>query len=251
MSWRCLIVAFAFLVPTTAIAASGGGDGAVEFERAFTNLDDQSSLQRGAKYFVNYCLGCHSAQYMRYTRLHEDLGLTERQVEENLMFSAEKIFQPMTIAMRSADQEVWFGTGIPDLSLVARSRGVDWIYNYLKSFYLDPSRPMGWNNAVFDNASMPNPLWELQGLQVPVYETHINEAGIEEQKLVGIELAKEGRLSEEEFDQVVRDITTFLEYTGEPAKMKRESMGIWVLLFLAIFTFFAWLLKREYWRDVH
>lgn len=226
-------------------------DSAVEFERAYTNLGSQASLQRGAQLFVNYCLGCHSAKYMRYNRLHEDLGLTETQVQMNLMFSADKLFEHMNIAMPGDDQAAWFGNPVPDLSLVARSRGVDWIYNYLKGFYLDPERPMGWNNAVFPNAVMPNPLWELQGVQVPEYETRVNAAGIEEKKLVAIHKAREGRLTEQEFDQVARDIVTFLEYMGEPAKMKRESLGIWVLLFLAIFTSMAWLLKREYWRDVH
>lgn len=253
MSWLRTIILAVFLAAGSSVAhaASGGGEGVGEWERANTNLDDTASLQRGAKLFVNYCLGCHSARHMRYTRLAQDIGLTQEQVEENLMFTAEKIHEPMTIAMRDSDQEAWFGAPVPDLSLTARARGTDWIYNYLKGFYVDPSRPTGWNNTVFPNAVMPNPLWELQGIRVPEYKTVTNEFGAEEQKLVGIHKATEGRLSEEQFDQAVRDLTTFLEYVGEPAKMKRESMGIWVLLFIAIFTFLAYLLKREYWRDVH
>lgn len=251
MSWcKTIILAVCLAVPGVVRAASGGGEQA-EFERANTNLKDTASLQRGAKLFVNYCLGCHSARHMRYTRLAQDIGLTDAQVENNLMFTAEKIHQPMTIAMRDADQVTWFGTAVPDLSLTARSRGTDWIYNYLKGFYVDPSRPTGWNNTVFPNAAMPNPLWELQGIQVPEYETKTNEFGGTEKHLAGVHKATEGRLSEEEFDRVVRDLTTFLEYVGEPAKMKRESMGIWVLLFIGVFTFLAYLLKREYWHDVH
>lgn len=231
--------------------AAGGGEGVGEFQRANTNLDDKAALQRGAKLFANYCLGCHSAEHMRYNRLAEDLGLTEAQVENNLMFTADKIHEPMTIAMSKTDQQAWFETVVPDLSLTARSRGTDWIYNYLKGFYVDPTRPTGWNNTVFENAVMPNPLWRLQGVQVPEYEVTTNEFGAKERKLVGLSQATEGRLSDEEFDRVVRDLTIFLEYMGEPAKMQRESMGIWVLLFIGIFTFFAYLLKREYWRDVH
>lgn len=252
MSWRTTILAISLaLGPGLATAASGGGEHGPEMERANINLGDTAALQRGAKLFVSYCLGCHSARHMRYSRLAEDLDLTEEQVENNLMFTAGKVHQPMTIAMSDADQETWFGTPVPDLSLTARSRGPDWIYNYLKGFYVDPSRPSGWNNTVFPNAAMPNPLWELQGIQVPEYETTENEFGGTDKELVGVHMAREGRLSEEEFDRVVRDITTFLEYVGEPAKMKRESMGIWVLLFISIFTLVAWLLKREYWRDVH
>ncbi len=251
MSWRIIIPVFLLAVAPVPANAAGGGEGVGEFERANTNLDDKASLQRGAKLFANYCLGCHSAEHMRYNRLAEDLELTEVQVENNLMFTADKIYEPMTIAMSRTDQQAWFETAVPDLSLTARSRGTDWIYNYLKGFYVDPTRPTGWNNTVFENAVMPNPLWRLQGVQVPEYEVTTNEFGAKERKLVGLSQATEGRLSEEEFDRVVRDLTTFLEYMGEPAKMKRESMGIWVLLFIGIFTFFAYLLKREYWRDVH
>lgn len=251
MMWRITILAlFLSAFPFSGNAASGAG-GIGEFERAYTNLDDKASLQRGAKLFANYCLGCHSAEHMRYNRLAADLDLTEAQVEDNLMFTAEKIHEPMTIAMTETDQAAWFETAVPDLSLTARSRGPDWIYNYLKGFYVDPTRPTGWNNTVFPNATMPNPLWRLQGVQVPEYEITTNEFGAEQRELVGIHAATEGRLNEEEFDRVVRDLTTFLEYMGEPAKMKRESMGIWVLLFIGVFTFVAYLLKREYWRDVH
>lgn len=251
MSWRITILAILLVTVPLPGKSAVGGEGVGEFERAHTNLDDRASLQRGAKLFANYCLGCHSGEHMRYNRLAEDLELSEAQVENNLMFSAEKIHEPMTIAMSQTDQEAWFETAVPDLSLTARSRGTDWIYNYLKGFYVDPTRPTGWNNTVFPNAVMPNPLWRLQGVQVPEYEVTTNEFGAEERKLVGVRAATEGRLSEEEFDRVVRDLTTFLEYMGEPAKMKRESMGIWVLLFIGVFTFFAFLLKREYWRDVH
>jgi len=245
-----VLMLVAVTVPGLAAAAEGG-EGAVGWERAFTNLGNQASIQRGAKLFMSYCSGCHEAKYMRYVRLSEDIGLTQDQVQQNLMFAGDKIYDPMTNAMRASDQTTWLGKDVPDLSLVARSRGVDWIYSYLESFYVDPSRPLGWNNAIFDKAAMPNPLWELQGIQVPVYETVENEQGMKEKHLVGLKMASPGKLSPEEFDRTVRDITTFLEYVGEPAKIKRQSMGIWVLLFVVIFTLLAWLLKHEYWKDVH
>jgi ubiquinol-cytochrome c reductase cytochrome c1 subunit len=209
-------------------------------------VDDIASLQRGSRLFFNYCSGCHSLQYMRYSRIAEDLKLDEKEVQASLIFTGAKIGDKATNQMPPALAATWFGKAPPDLSLEARAKGSDWIYHYLKSFYLDPSRPVGWNNTVFPNVSMPNPLWELQGLQVGVKGGEGGDAKVEK-----LEIKTPGRVSEAEYDSDVRDITAFLTYVGEPAALKRTSMGVWVLLYLAFFTFLAWLLKHEFWKDVH
>ena len=215
---------------------------------AGTDLGDQASLQRGAQLFMNNCSGCHSLQYLRYSRMASDLGLTEQEVMDNLNFTGGKIGDQIHVAMTEAQGNQFFGKVPPDLSVIARVRGSDWIYTYLKSFYLDESRPVGWNNTLFANASMPNPLWELQGLQQPVFgkksatgETHVE----------GFTISQAGTQDAQQFDQTVRDITAFLEYAGEPAALKRQSVGVWAILFLVFLAFMAWLLKNEYWRDVH
>ena len=215
---------------------------------AGTDLGDQASLQRGAQLFMNNCSGCHSLQYLRYSRMASDLGLTEQEVMDNLNFTGGKIGDQVHVALTEDQAKQFFGKMPPDLSLIARVRGTDWIYTYLKSFYLDETRPLGWNNKLFPNASMPNQLWEMQGLQQPVYGKA--EAGGDRpvEKLV---LATPGSQTPAQFDQSVRDITAFLEYAGEPAALKRQSLGVWVVLFLAFFTFLAWLLKKEFWKDVH
>jgi ubiquinol-cytochrome c reductase cytochrome c1 subunit len=228
---------------TPALAAETAG-----LMHAGTDLGDQASLQRGAKLFVNNCSGCHSLQYMRYSRMAADLGLTEDEVMQNLNFTGGKIGDQMHVALTEDEGKQFFGKMPPDLSLIARVRGSDWIYTYLKSFYLDETRPLGWNNKLFPNASMPNPLWEQQGLQQPVYGEA--EAG-GDRPVEKLELATPGAQTPAQFDQSVRDITAFLEYVGEPAALKRQSLGVWVVLFLAFFTFLAWLLKKEFWKDVH
>lgn len=230
---------------TTGIANASEGAG---LQEANVRLDDTASLQRGARLFFNYCSGCHSLQYMRYSRIAEDLKIDEKDVANSLIFTGAKIGDKVINNMPTAAATGWFGKAPPDLSLEARAKGSDWIYNYLKSFYLDPSRPVGWNNTVFPNASMPNALWELQGLQVAI--KHPGEGG-HEGAVEKLEIRTPGRLDAAHFDQAVRDITAFLQYAGEPAALKRESMGVWVLLYLAFFTFIAWLLKHEYWKDVH
>jgi ubiquinol-cytochrome c reductase cytochrome c1 subunit len=215
---------------------------------AGTDLGDQASLQRGAQLFINNCSGCHSLQYMRYSRMAADLGLSEDEVMQNLVFTGGKIGDQVHVSMTEDQAKQFFGKMPPDLSLIARVRGSDWIYTYLKSFYLDETRPLGWNNKLFPNVSMPNPLWEQQGLQQPVY----GEAeGGGDRPVEKLELAAPGSLSPAQFDQSVRDITAFLEYVGEPAALKRQNLGVWVVLFLAFFTFLAWLLKKEFWKDVH
>ena len=240
---RIAMAVSALLLSATAFANEGG-----DLLNAGTDLDDKASLQRGSQLFLNYCAGCHSLKYMRYSRMAEDLGLSEDQVMNNLNFTGAKFGEQILSPMPADKAQKWFGKAPPDLSVIARVRGSDWIYTYLKSFYIDESRPLGWNNKVFPNASMPNPLWEMQGLQRPVYgkKDASGEAPVEH-----LQLAQPGTQSAEEFDRTARDITAFLEYAGEPAALKRQSTGVWVMLFLSFFTLMAWLLKKEYWRDVH
>jgi ubiquinol-cytochrome c reductase cytochrome c1 subunit len=214
-----------------------------ELEPANNNIDNVASLQRGAKYFVNYCLGCHSAKYVRYNRLAEDLQLTEQQLVENLMFTGERPFDTMANAMLPEDSVRWFGISPPDLSLIARSRGTDYLYTFLRSFYVDPSSPTGVDNIVLPGTAMPHVLWELQGLQHTV-SGEGSEGGAK------LELVKPGELAPEEYDQVVRDIVNFLDYIGEPIQRERHALGIRVIGFLLVFLLIAYLLKKEIWKDV-
>lgn len=237
------VLVLGLAVSPAALAASGAPT-----EQAGTDLGDRGSLQRGAQLYMNYCAGCHSLKYVRYSRMAEDLGLSEDEVMQNLNFTGAKFGETIGVSMPTAPATEWFGKMPPDLSLIARVRGTDWIYTYLKSFYLDESRPVGWNNTLFPNASMPNPLWNLQGLQHPEYGKADAASG--ERPVVGLKITQPGTLDKQGFDQVARDITAFLEYAGEPAALKRQSIGVWVILFLALLTFLAWLLKQEYWRDV-
>lgn len=226
----------ALLVALPAMASEGGN-----LKPAHTNMRDIAGLQHGAKLFMNYCSGCHSLQYLRYSRMAADLHLSEQEVMENLNFTGAKFQEPIVSAMPAADAEDWFGKAPPDLSLEVRAKGADWVYSYLHGFYLDPSRPVGWNNTVFPNASMPNVLVSLQGVQKMV-----GEEGHGELKLVS-----PGSMTPAQFDNAVRDLTGFLQYAAEPAAMKRTSMGIWVILYLGLFTLLAYFLKKEFWKDVH
>ncbi len=243
-----LIVAFLLAAVPVLGLASGGG---AHLDSADIDLSDQASLQRGAKYFVNYCLSCHSAKYQRYNRMARDIGLTEQEVKDNLMFATDKIGDGMTIAMPSDSSAQWFGSPPPDLSVIARARGVDWLYTYLRSFYLDDSRPFGVNNIVFPDVGMPHVLWELQGAQEAVYKTEKDSAGNDTEVFEHFEQVTPGTLSPEEYDEMARDLTAFLSYIGEPIQMERQRLGIWVLLFIAVFFVLAYLLKKEYWKDVH
>jgi ubiquinol-cytochrome c reductase cytochrome c1 subunit len=230
-------------------AASEAGGGAMQMAR--NDVANVASLQRGARNFVNYCSGCHSAKYVRYSRLARDLQLTETQVEQNLMFSGERIHDTIKIAMRPEDANHWFGTTPPDLSLIARSRGPDYIYSFLKSFHLDPSRPTGTNNLILPGTSMPHVLWELQGLQQAVYDGESDaEHNAVHKKFKGFELAKQGSLSPQEYDQFVRDTVNFLDYIAEPMQLERRNLGMRVLAFLIVFFLFAYFLKKEFWKDV-
>lgn len=245
---RKLILAFLIAAaPALGLAAGGGAP----LEKADVDLGNKASLQRGAAIFANYCLSCHSASYMRYNRLSEDLGLTEEQVKENLMFTTDKIGDVMQVAMSPDDAANWFGTTPPDLSVVARSRGADWLYSYLKAFYVDESRPFGVNNAVFKDVAMPHVLWELEGLKKPVRETHTDEEGKEVEAVVGYETVTPGVYTAVEYDRAVNDLVNYLVYMGEPAKLVRYQLGVWVLLFLVLLFVVSYFLKKEYWKDVH
>ena len=242
---RLALTAALMLGSFLASAAEGG----TKLLQAGNDLGDRASLQRGAQLYMNYCSGCHALKYLRYSRMAQDLGLTEEEVMNNLNFTGSAIGDPIPVAMPKENAEKWFGKMPPDLSLIARVRGSDWVYTYLKSFYLDPTRPLGWNNTVFPNASMPNPLWEMQGLQHAVHGKPENPG--EDPPVVGLKIEQPGNIDAGQYDQAVRDITNFLEYAGEPAALKRQKLGVWVILFLALLTFLAYLLKKEYWKDVH
>jgi ubiquinol-cytochrome c reductase cytochrome c1 subunit len=243
-----LIVAFLLAAAPMLGFAAGGG---AHLDDADIDLGDKESLQRGAKYFMNYCLSCHSAKYQRYNRMAKDLGLTEGEVTNNLMFTTDKIGDTMNIAMTAEQGTAWFGNPPPDLSVLIRARGVDWVYTYLRSFYLDEKRPFGVNNTVFPDVGMPHVLWELQGTQKAVYRMEKDSADHEHEVFDRFEPVTPGLLSAEEYDQVARDLTAFMSYIGEPIQMERKRLGVWVLLFIAVFFVLSYLLKKEYWKDVH
>ena len=198
---------------------------------------DYASLQRGARTFVNNCLNCHSANYMRYNRL-KDIGLTEQQIKDNLLFAGEKVGDTMSIAMNPKDAKKWFGVAPPDLSVEVRARGADWVYAYLRGFYRDSTTATGWNNTVYDKVAMPHVLYELQGEQILNHETH------------QLELTKPGKLTPSEYNAFVGDLTNFMAYMAEPAKEQRKHLGWYALLFLGVLLVLAKKLKKEYWKDI-
>jgi ubiquinol-cytochrome c reductase cytochrome c1 subunit len=243
---------------TVGVALAGGAAQAstgIHVEKAPLKLSDQASLQRGAKLFVNYCLGCHSASMMRYNRL-QDIGLTEQQIKDNLLLTDHKIGETMVSAIDPAQAKAWFGVMPPDLTVIARSRagagysGADYLYTLLRSFYRDETRPTGWNNLTFANIGMPHPLWQLQGERKPVFKT-VTVYGQEQQVPTGEwEQVTPGTLTTEAYDQTVGDLVNFLQWMGEPAQQTRQWLGIWVMLFLVICTVIAWKLNKAYWKDV-
>ncbi len=245
---RKAIVAIALLLaPLVGFASEGGPP----LQDAQIDLKDHESLQRGAQYFVDYCMGCHSLQYMRYGRMAVDLGISDADLSEHFLFGGVKPGDLMANAMRPDDGVQWFGTAVPDLTLVTRWRSPDWVYTYLKSFYTDPSRPYGVNNLVFPDVGMPDPFVGLQGIQAPVLaEAHNAEPGAKPH-VIGVELVEPGLLSQEDFDAMVRDLTNFLTYVGEPVKLERQQLGIYVLIFLGVLFVLAFLMKKEFWKDVH
>jgi ubiquinol-cytochrome c reductase cytochrome c1 subunit len=223
-------------------------------DKAPIDPKNAESIQRGAQTFVNYCLSCHGAAVMRYNRL-QDIGLTEDQIKNNLMFPTDKVGDQMRVAMAAKDGKAWFGATPPDLSLIARSRGTDWLYSYLRSFYRDDTRPTGWNNLVFDKVGMPHVLWELQG------EQHLVVTGEGHNEVKTLKLVKPGTLTRgaengtfdnSEYDTRVADLVNYLSFMAEPAQVKREQIGYGVLLFLLFILIpITYLLKKEYWRDIH
>ena len=217
---------------------------AIELQEADIDLSDNESLQRGAQHFVTYCLGCHSAKHMRYLRFALDAEVDQKKVLKDIAPEGASIYDQLRSAMNKHDAEKWFGVQPPDLSLIARSRGADWLYSYLKSYYLDASRPFGVNNLVYEDTAMPNPLWQLQGEQHSEIRKTIYG---EYTKLV---LEETGTLSEKEFDIFVNDLVNFLVYVGEPVQLERERIGKYVIIFLLMFLVIAYLLKKEYWKDV-
>ncbi len=233
-----LIKAIAFglvtLVSMSALASSGGAN----LDHANNDLTDKESLKKGFKTYINYCLGCHQLQYQRYNRTFTDLGIEEADGLENYMYTGEKSGDHITNTMPQKEAAKWFGTAPPDLTLEARLRSPDWIYTYLRSFYMDSERPFGVNNKVFKDVGMPHVLQDLQGV------SSIDEHG-------NVTPAMGGSLTIEEYDVLVRDLTNFLEYVGEPSKLEREGMGVNVLIFLFIFFILSYFLKKEYWKDVH
>lgn len=243
----------AVLFAPLAVFAAGGE---VRLDRAPDRSNDLAALQHGAKLFVNYCLNCHGASFMRYNRL-VDIGLTEEQIKGNLLFTAEKVGEPMKVGLRRDDAKLMFGVAPPDLTLVARSRssgngsGADWLYTYLRTFYRDPSRPSGWNNVVFENVGMPHVLWGRQGEQVGHFVEKDDGHGNKVRHLEKLELVKPGTQSPAEYDRDVADLVGFLTYMSEPMAGSRKQLGIIVLIVLAVLFVLTYLLKREYWKDVH
>jgi ubiquinol-cytochrome c reductase cytochrome c1 subunit len=236
---RTLIFAFFFgylsMISGQVIAATGG----IHLDDVEVDLSDKASLQRGAKTFVNYCLSCHAASFMRYNRMAKDLDLSDAQVKENLMFASEKIGDTMTVAMRAEDAKKWFGVAPPDLSVISRSRGTAWLNTYLRTFYIDDTKATGTNNLVFKDTAMPHVLWQQQG-----YLHHDEETG-------HLTPASEGSLSPYDYDVMVADLVNFLAYVGEPSKIQRLELGKWVLLYLFLFFLVAYPMKKAFWRDIH
>ena len=233
-------------------AVAVANEGGLPLLESHANLDSKTNLQRGARTFVNYCLSCHSASFMRYSRLADDLGLSKDVVEKNLMFTTDKIGDPMQVAMKPADAEQWFGVAPPDLSVIARARGADWLYSFLMSFYRDDKRPTGVNNLYFPETAMPAVLSRLQGVQVKAAASGEHAAAHGEGHAAPmLELAMAGQQTPEEYAATVRDLVSFMVYLGEPAKLVRYKIGFWVLAFLFVLFIATYLMKREYWKDVH
>jgi ubiquinol-cytochrome c reductase cytochrome c1 subunit len=205
--------------------------------KAPINPSDKASLQRGAHTFINYCLNCHSAKYMRYNRLVE-IGFTEKQIKDNLLFAGEKVGDPMQVAIDPAEAKKWFGVAPPDLSVEVRARGADWVYAYMRGFYRDSTTPTGWNNTVYPKVAMPHVLYELQGEQALNHETH------------KLELVKPGKLTPSEYNTFAADLTNYMAYMAEPGKQTRQRLGWWVLLFLGVLLVLAKKIKAEYWKDI-
>jgi ubiquinol-cytochrome c reductase cytochrome c1 subunit len=236
------------------VAGVHANEGGFTLDKAPNRTNDVAALQNGAKLFVNYCLSCHSASFMRYNRLR-DIGLTEAQIKQNLMFATENVGDTMKATIDPKQAKAWFGANPPDLTLVARSRagaggtGADYLYTYLRTYYRDDSKATGWNNMAFPNVGMPHVLWQLQGERKPVFEEH-EAHGHEAKILKGWEQVTPGSMTPAEYDQTVGDLVGFLQWMSEPVQNTRVRIGVWVLVFLAVFTVIAWRLNAAFWKDI-
>ncbi|MDZ7919054.1 cytochrome c1 [Rhodoferax sp.] len=248
---KLLITLVAALGFAAGVHAAGGG---IPLDKAPSKTNDLVSLQNGAKLFVNYCLNCHSAAFMRFNRL-KDIGLTDQQIKDNLLFTTEKVGETMKAAIDPRQAKDWFGANPPDLTVIARSRagaggsGADYLYTYLRTYYPDETKATGWNNLVFPSVGMPHVLWELQGKRVPVYDT-VTEHGHEVQVFKGWQQITPGTMTPAQFDQAIGDLVNYMQWMGEPAQNTRVRVGVWVLLFLSVLTLFAWRLNAAFWKDV-
>ena len=253
MNFSKKLLAILALAPTLAFASEGGHP----LDKAPDRSTNMASLQNGAKLFVNYCLNCHSASSMRYNRLKE-LNLTEDQIKANLLFTSDKVGDMMSTVLNPKDAKVWFGVVPPDLSVIARARassagsGSDYLYTYLRSFYKDDTRPTGWNNLVVPNVAMPHAMWELQGERVlkTVEQKDPHDPAKMVHKVEGYEQLKPGKLTQLEFDTATADLVGYLDWMAEPVQATRKRLGVWVLLMLSVFAFFAWRLNASYWKEV-
>jgi ubiquinol-cytochrome c reductase cytochrome c1 subunit len=232
---KALLTTLMPLLLLTQLAVANEG---AHLDRAPIDAANQDSLQRGARTFINSCLNCHSASFMRYNRLQE-IGLTEKQIKDNLLFAGEKVGDTMKVAMSKKEAKAWLGVAPPDLSVEVRARGADWVYTYLRSFYRDDTRPTGWNNTVYDKVAMPHVLYELQGEQAFNHETH------------ELTLTKPGKLSTEEYNTLIGDLTNYMAFMAEPGKQQRNHLGWFVLLFLGVLLVLTYKLKKAYWKDIH
>lgn len=240
-----LLIALLLIVPGLALAAGG----AVKLDYAPLNPSDAGSLQAGARTFVNYCLSCHGAQHVRYNQL-EKIGLSKKQIEDNLLFTAEKVGGMMVSSMSPADGRAWFGATPPDLSVIARVRGADWLYTYLRGFYRDPETPTGWNNTVYPAVAMPHVLWELQGVRTGKWEAEKDGHG-HEHKVLKLDAPSGGKLSSLDYDKTIADLVNFLSWAAEPAALERKRLGYYVLMALGVLMLITYLLKAAFWKDVH
>ena len=251
MNRPVIVVTLMTLVLMAGSNSFAAGDSGLELRPADNDVSDTESLQRGARNFMNYCSGCHSAKYVRFNRMGRDLGLTEEQLIENLMFNAEVPHDTIQRTMRDEDAIRWFGKPPPDLSVTPRSRGIDYVFNFLQSFYVDPDSPTGVDNVLLPGTSMPDVLWEMQGYQEAIFSEHeIEDGGGIELVFEQFQSITEGNMSDEDFQTFVRDTVNFLDYMSEPAQLRRKAIGVWVLMFLSVFLVLTIMLKKEVWKDV-
>jgi len=246
---RKLIIALLFAA--AALPAVSFAEGGANLDKVQINLSDKAALRNGANMFVHYCLSCHSAHFERYNRMAKDLGIPVAQVKDHMMFASKKVGSLMTVAMTPAQGKEFFGNAPPDLSVIARAKSPDYLYTYLRGFYLDPSRPFGVNNVAFKDVAMPDVVWHLQGLREPIYKMEKDADGQPQKVISGFKWVKKGTMTPKQFNKQIHDLVNFLVYLGEPARLVRTKIGVWVLVFLAILFVFSYMLKKEYWKDVH